>query len=149
MVDEKLEILDHIERSVPPWQRDRFTECGRFVRDVVSIKTADEIRAKVAKVGKQRAAFSTCMTCAERWRSHDGWEANPIAVVHRSTERGQWSSYFVRGEKDARSERVREELRAVALLVERHREEYDKALEDMKGTSSLAQARQAKRGRAR
>ena len=51
--------VDHIVRPLLPWRGvdDSVTECGRPVRDVQNIATADEIRARVQRVGQARAAF--------------------------------------------------------------------------------------------
>jgi hypothetical protein len=148
--DEKAKVLDHIKRASPPWARDHFTECGRNVNDVKAFLTVDEAVAKFKKLGRQRASFSTCMTCVDRANAHGGyvWEKYPIGVVQRYCERSRFYRGLSNYPEDPRTkegERLDQELRAIAMLVERHRDEFDQALEDMGATSSFAEAQRAKR----
>lgn len=136
--------LDHILRAHPPWQRDKLTECGRLVVDVKSIVSRDEIVAKVKRQGKQRAAFSTCMTCATRYFPGETWEQAPAAVLSRYVERSRYS--FSRDE-DGRGGRIQAELRALALLYRNHQEEFEQALIDLGEVSQMDAARAKRRER--
>lgn len=132
--------LQHIERPRLPWQTERLTECGRNPEDFREGLVIDrmEVKALLAKHGKQRVSFMLCMTCLGRSNySHDTWEDNPSSVMRRHCERAGW------GNDPAQPINV--ELRALALLVEAHREEFDQAVRDLQGAVPLAQRRQAKR----
>jgi hypothetical protein len=144
---DQLEVLDHIERSSPPWQRDRLTECGRLITDVKSVVSRAAIKAKVEKLGKQRSAFSTCMTCLERSHPFQTWEQSPGSVVSRYVERSRYVTYG-RQDDDTRGQRIAMELYALGHLVENHREEFEQTIEDISQTTSLADER-LKRARKR
>lgn len=138
------EPLKHIERPALPWQTERLTECGRnpddFREGLVLERT--EVKRLLAEHGKQRVAFLLCMTCLNRSNySHDSWEDNPASVMRRHCERTGWGSDPTLP--------INVELRALALLVEAHREEFDQAIRDLQGAVPLAAARQKKRRAAR
>lgn len=141
--DRKADVLDHIKRASPPWQRDHYTICGRPVADVASVVSFEAIQAKITRDGKRRAAFSTCMTCAERaHRGGETWERAPAVVVHTYVEKAGWAGmYGPLRDEDGRAARIINELRALALVFDRHRDEFDAALVDLEGTSSLDERR--------
>jgi hypothetical protein len=149
MPDDKMEVLDHIARESPPWARDHFTECGRNVKDVKSFISRQECVTKIARIGKQRAAFSTCMVCAQRSHPAETWDDWPIGIVARYCTRNHYYGYGNRRKNDSDGARIENELRSLALLVDAHQDEYDAALEAIEGMSSLADARAAKAKEAR
>jgi len=128
--------MEHIRRPVLPWQTDRhLTECGRDTDGRVVI-TREECAAKIKRQGKQRAAMTTCMTCAEtsdRWAT---WDVDPVQAVRRQV--GGW------GDTDPA---LRDEFIVIAALIEAHREEYDDMLAGLRGTLRLDEARLARRKR--
>lgn len=141
--------LDHLQRVMPPWWTGpALTECGRVVADVVNVVDRDALKAKFAKQGKQRASFSTCMTCANLYQRPGSWERYPIDVLHRALE---GSRYRVRG-RDANGESaadlMRRELLALGMLVEEHREEFERLIEALGQTEDLDAARRRARMRA-
>jgi hypothetical protein len=133
--------LDHVLRPQPPWRRSQHvTECGKPAegRRVIS---RDEFLAKVRRQGQQRSAMSTCMTCWRTARDNPSWDENPVASLLRETRRFEWAA---RG-RFARADQFRDELLAIAELVERHRDEFDAILASLGDTVRLADARQRRR----
>lgn len=134
--------LLHITRPLLPWQSERLTECGRDADDFREGIVIDrvEVKALLAKHGKQRVSFLCCMTCLGRSNySFDTWEDNPASVMRRYCERsgGGWS-----GDPNAA---INVELRALALLVAAHRDEFDQAVRDLQGAATLDAKRREKR----
>lgn len=131
--------IEHIYRSLPPWRAnvEAKTECGKRAIDVAAVITFDALLAKVKAQGQQRAAMSTCMTCWGRCdvRSPRSWEVCPSVIVGRDADSYHgWGSPH----QDTLLDR---ELRAVAALVEAHRDEFDAYLSGLDSTVSLADAR--------
>lgn len=126
MVDEELDPfggpLRHLQRMAPPWSSQRRTVCGRA-----------------------RIEFLMCQTClslhGHRMETPSRWDEEPAEVVADWAGRGTWR-------RTADADRIRDELRALALLVAAHREEFD-ALVEAAGTDELRERRQERRGRRR
>lgn len=127
---------DHIRRLDLPWRELNLTECGRPVSDVAASISRDEIVARVKKDGIQRAAYSTCMTCLETVQRWPSWDQNPAQFLAREI-----------GHYGRPNEQIVRELRAIALLVEAHRDEFDGLVEGLQNTVDLAARRKAKRTR--
>lgn len=132
--DRPAEVLDHITRPGLPWRAERLTECGRPADGVQTI-TADELRARVARLGKQRTAFTVCMTCAGRVGYSKPWAVAPELVLEREIQRRKPEEVL----------RLRRELAAVTALVEAHREEFDAMVDGLADTPSLTAYRRTKR----
>jgi hypothetical protein len=135
--------VDHIARPALPWRDETRTECGKDASKVASVITRDAALAKVKKQGKQRAALSTCMTCwstAESWR---GWDESPSEVLARETKGLRWFNEGPTGQ----AAKLDAELRAIAALVEAHREEFDGFLTGLGQTVDLVKAREEQRRR--
>ena len=134
--------IDHIERPVLPWRpEDRRTECGHPVSQFAPerILTRDEVVRKIKDQGKQRAAMSTCMTCASTSDRHEPWEKNPASVVERWIGHSAWRY-------DHESVRLlNREFRAIEALVAAHRDEFDSFVEGLAESTDLAERRAAKR----
>ena len=129
------QIYDHVRRPELPWRVNPLTECGRRLDDVRTSISRDELAARLRRDGQQRTAFSVCMTClstAGRWPS---WDADPVEAMAREFHGFR------------RHERLADELRAIAAIVEAHREEFDGYLQGLRETVSLDAARRAKRRR--
>ena len=114
--------VDHIERPRLPWRSSAaVTECGL---DASKVKTLSrgEFFQRLKDYGQQRAAMITCMTCsntAGRWGT---WDNDPRAAMQREIEwegTGRWSRHSERGE------RLKDELLAIAALIDAHREEFE------------------------
>lgn len=140
-------VLDHIERVPLPWRNGwRTTECGKRAEDVASVIDHDAAKRKFTAQGQQRAAMSTCMTCANTANRHwFTWEASPADVLDRWLLSNRWGQNSSKPE----SVQINRELHAIAILIEAHRDEFDELVDGMGQAVSLADRRRtAKRGRA-
>lgn len=127
--------LEHVARPLIPWStRPGRTECGRQVNDVAAVVDLARFVAKLNRQGKTRAAMTTCMTCWTRlqYGAHS-WDKSPVEVLDRDLGRYD--------ERDV----ITVELRALAALVEAHRDEYDDLIGGLQDTTDLAQRRRDKR----
>jgi hypothetical protein len=139
--------LDHLLRAMPPWWTGTaVTECGRPAADVKSVVERSAMKAKFDRLGKQRAAFSTCMTCAGLYSRAQSWEARPADVLARAIEGMRWREVGDQG--DSAAQRMRRELLALGVLVEEHREEFEGLVAALEQTGDLDQARRRSRMRA-
>lgn len=131
------EQLDHVVRSAPPWREaSAQTECGRPVTDVASALSRDAMIVKVRQQGKQRAAMSSCMTCWSAATRHKTWDEDPVDAIRRETQYG------------ARTEALfREELRAIAVLVAAHADEFAELLAGLRTTVNLDEVRRRRAAR--
>jgi hypothetical protein len=123
------EPVDHIIRPLLPWRTGEgaITECGYDASKVKALTREDYI-ARFKELGQQRCAMLTCMTCSDtlrRWRS--AWEDDPRAVIGREVEWEHGGSYW-RARTD-RGHRLKDELRAIAALIDAHRDEFDGLVE--------------------
>ena len=123
--------LEHVKRGHPPWRAaPGLTECGRDA-SAYPVLDRDEFLAKIAEQGEQRAAMSTCMSCWHTVRQHSTWAISPQAVMSRECKQ----LFGMR--PDAL---VDSELRAIALLIEAHRSEFDELLTCLSETIPLTDA---------
>jgi hypothetical protein len=125
-------ILDHVIRFDVPWRRESKTECGRDTTDVRQIITRDELIAKWKREGQMRAAYTTCMTCLDRSKVARSWDEDPAGIITR-----EFGNSFYGTDKGA----TRRELRAIAMVVMAHRDEFEQALAGLAGTPSLDEKR--------
>lgn len=152
--------IDHIARSMLPWrdETDALTECGRPVQEV-SVAPVDELRARVKRVGQARAMFTVCLTCVER-HDHRGrgetWNTNPVAVIGREVERVRSVyPYALRDEtatetrRRAERDRFAAELKAIAALINAHRDEFDGFITGLAATNDLTERRNKRTHQAR
>jgi hypothetical protein len=136
--------LDHLARPPLPWRLcATLTECGKTLTelDPARVITADTLARRIRDLGKQRAAYTTCMTCAdtaERWRSID---PEPLVVFLREAEAVQYRTR----RNVARREALTAEVEAITALIAAHREEFDGYLADRSATVSLDTVRRARR----
>ena len=79
---------EHIERLKPPWRTTRLTECGRDIAEFAIVLSREEAVSKIKKEGVQRAAYSLCMTCLNKFQYNhkDQWEDDPAAVISRDAQ---------------------------------------------------------------
>lgn len=142
--------LDHLRRVMPPWWTGpELTECGRLATDVQSIVDRTALKAKFDRQGKQRAAFSTCMTCANLYQRPGSWERHPIDVLHRALEGSRYRLRGAGGEGEVTvAERMRRELLALGMLAAEHQEEFEGLVEAIGQTEDLDAARRRSRMRA-
>lgn len=123
--------VDHVLRPKLPWRpaNGGITECGYDASAVKSL-TREDFFVRLKEFGQQRTALLTCMTCsdtARRWRT---WEQDPREAMEREII---WERGGVYRARDDRGERLRDELFAIAALVEAHREEFDAFLAERIG----------------
>jgi len=121
------EPVDHVIRPSLPWRRDiGITECGYDASKVKAI-TRQEFFQRVKDLGQQRCAMLTCMTCSDTTRRYGAWEDDPRTAIGREVtwERGE---HWGRGRND-RGTALKDELIAIAALVEAHREEFENILQ--------------------
>lgn len=113
------EVLQHILRTPLPWRDAARTACGLVVDELAAgrVLTLDEGRAKIARLGKQRASMFLCMTCCNRAPNWPEWDRDPVERMARECERG-W------GNPEHRVV-VERDLRAIAALIVAHRGEFD------------------------
>jgi hypothetical protein len=113
------EPVDHIQRPQLPWRTDAgITECGY---DAAKVKTLTRVDffARLKDMGQQRTAMLTCMTCSDTARRWGTWEDDPRRALDREI---QWETAWRRSD---RGELLRDELLAIATLIEAHRDEFD------------------------
>lgn len=117
------EPVDHIARPRLPWRSSDadITECGYDASKVKTISRT-EFSDRLKNLGQQRTAMLMCMTCSDTARRWGTWETDPCQALDReiSWERGE--RYRARTD---RGFRLRDELAAIAALIEAHREEFD------------------------
>jgi hypothetical protein len=117
------EPVDHIIRPQLPWRPEGgITECGYDASKVKALTRA-EFFARLKEYGQQRTAMLTCMTCSETARRWGTWDDDPRRALEREI---QWEAGWHRGD---RGERLRDELVAIAELIEAHREEFAAIIE--------------------
>lgn len=120
------EPVDHILRPQLPWRSNGgITECGLNAQAVKALSRADFF-ARLKDYGQQRTAMVTCMTCSDTAKRWGTWADDPRLALDREIEWERGSSYW-HARKD-RGELLRDELLAVAALIETHREEFDQHL---------------------
>lgn len=132
------ERVEHVERPLLPWRtQSPRTECGLPVADH-PVMSRSKFEVTLKQLGKQRMAMVTCMTCfraAERWPT---WEQDPPRALSRECE---WGPTFRAKEGTP----IENELRALAELVERHRDEFDALLDSFRGAIRLDEHRRRNR----
>lgn len=130
--------VDHVRRPALPWREATYTECGRPLPDVSSWITREDVLERVAQWGKQRTSLHTCMTCwetASRWPVFDD---DPVMSMYREVYQGL-----------GRHPDLAVELRALAALAIKYRQEFDEFVVGHGRAVSLADARRARARRAR
>jgi len=122
------EPVDHILRPHLPWRHGgNVTECGYNAAKVKTL-TRDEFFQREKDLGKQRTAMLTCMTCSETARRWGTWDDDPRLAIHRELEWERGSMYG-RGRED-RGQRTKDELIAIAALIEAHPEEFEATIRE-------------------
>jgi hypothetical protein len=164
---EQLGPVDHLARHPLPWRAPHLTECGKPLDEIgpERIITRDAVRSRVNAVGKRRAAFSLCLTCLDTADRHPDnlidalhREAGYVSREHQYASGGAWLSAArleamkvserARYERDkARTELFLAEIEAVQALVAAHRAEFDRYIQGVGETESLADRRAARRAR--
>ena len=121
------EPVDHILRPQLPWRTDGgITECGNTA-DIVSTLTRATYFKRLKDMGQQRTAILTCMTCSQTASRWSTWEDDPRQAIQREVEwegSGRWKH------KD-HGDRLRDELVAIAALIEGNQDQFDALISDI------------------
>ena len=134
------EPVDHIERPSLPWRTGPvLTECGLPAAQV-RLVTRTTFLLRVREWGQRRVALTHCMTCEQTARRWLDWSGDPRQAVEREI---QWEGCG-RYTNDPRGTLMRDELRAIALLIERYRVEFGDLVHAQQGTVDLASVRRRK-----
>jgi hypothetical protein len=123
------EPVDHILRPCLPWRQfgeGAITECGYDASKVKTL-TRDEFFQRQKDLGQQRTAMLTCMTCSDTARRWGRWDDDPRLALQREIEWERGGYYYSRG-RDDRGQRLKDELVAIASLIEAHRDEFDASI---------------------
>lgn len=112
------EPVDHIVRPQLPWRTDAgITECGMNALKVPTL-TREQFLQRLKDMGQQRTAMLTCMTCSDTARRWGTWDDDPRKALEREIH---WETSWRR---DERGTRLRDELLAIAALIEAHPAEF-------------------------
>lgn len=116
------EPVDHILRPRLPWRGDEsaITECGYDASKVKTL-TREEFFQRRKELGERRTAMLTCMTCSDTTRRWKTWEDDPRQALEREITWEWGGGYHAR---EDRGVRLRDELFAIASLIEAHRDEF-------------------------
>jgi hypothetical protein len=118
------EPVDHILRPQLPWRAGdaAITECGINAANVSTL-TRESFFARLKDYGRSRTAMLTCMTCSDTAARHGTWDDDPRNAIDREIlwEGARWLGHA----NENRGVRLKNELLAIASLVEKYREEFD------------------------
>lgn len=112
--------VDHILRPRLPWRSEddtALTECGYEASQVKTL-TRPEFTARLKDMGEQRCALFTCMTCSQTAQRWSTWDEDPRKALDREIA---WECAWARS---ARGQRLKDELLAIAALIEAHPDEF-------------------------
>lgn len=113
------EPVDHVLRPQLPWRSGPgITECGYDATKVRTLTRA-QFFDRLKEMGQQRTAILTCMTCSDTARRHGAWEDDPRGALQREIN---WETGWRRKDN---GDALRDELLAIAALIENHRAEFD------------------------
>lgn len=137
------EPLTHIARTPLPWRDATKTVCGHPVSqyaDGLVLNLADA-QAMLRRLGKQRMALVTCMTCAHNIGHWAEWDRDPVGRMERECSGGGYRR---------QEPMIEGELRAIAELIRLHRDEFDELVTafttgDVPTMQSLRQRRSTRR----
>jgi hypothetical protein len=117
------EPVDHILRPRLPWRANAaaITECGYDGSKVKTI-TREQFHQRLKDYGRQRTAMLTCMTCGETAERHKTWDDDPRRAIEREVI---WECAGSQWGNEDRGTQLKDELIAIAALIEAHRSEFD------------------------
>jgi hypothetical protein len=119
------EPVDHILRPSLPWRSEPgLTECGYDASKVRAL-TREQFFRRLKDMGQQRCAILTCMTCSDTARRWGTWQDDPRRAMEREIS-WEWGGGY-RARTD-RGDRLKQELIAIAALIEAHREEFESTI---------------------
>jgi hypothetical protein len=120
------EPVDHIMRPRLPWRSvgDAITECGYDATQVRTL-TREEYNARYKEFGRTRMAMLTCMTCMDTNARYAHWADDPRQAMSREID---WEVRWGHEIRD-REQRLKDELLAIAGLIEAHQGEFDQLID--------------------
>jgi hypothetical protein len=127
--------IDHVLRPSLPWRNPApgLTECGREPGRL-HVLTREEFVEKYRRLGQQRSALTTCMTCWHTVRRWPTWDADPVMALTRELQSA--------GEQ---RDQIRRELLALAVLAATYSQTFTELLAGLRSVEDLAARRQARR----
>ena len=120
--------VSHVQRPQLPWETTRKTYCGKDPEQFKSVISLDAAQHRFKEVGRKRATYELCVTCVETANRASSFDLSPCQAVAHVYANRWWRA------GDHPTETA--ELRAVALLIEAHREEFDEAIAALLDTSA-------------
>lgn len=114
------DVVRHLARPALPWRASPLTRCGRLISELGEGQIVSLAQAK--KLVKQRQADLVCITCLQHVNDWPEWGTNPGGLLHQYTRTGAWGP--------ARDGWLTDDLRAIAALIEAHRDEFDALVAD-------------------
>lgn len=136
--------LAHVLRSVPPWRLNPvpIAYCGLINPDYAWDYST--LRTKHDELGAQRLSLFCCMTClttvsnrVRARRAEPTFEHDPVEVLHREALDLQ--------RRTTHSTPLPDELRALALLVAAHPEEFAQTMASLSTVTPLRPVRSTPR----
>lgn len=120
------EPVDHVLRPSLPWREseDSITECGFNAANVKTL-SRPELFARRKELGLQRTSMTTCMTCMNTAERHGTWSEDPRPALLREIIWEYGDGFRARSD---RGDRLKNELLAIAQIIESHRDEFDAAV---------------------
>lgn len=123
--------VDHILRPRLPWRSDEgaMTECG-YDASKVSAISRDDYEHRLKDYGQQRTAMVTCMTCSNTAGRWGDWQRDPRQALGREIEWERGGGHRARTD---RGQRLKDELEAIAALIDAHRDEFEGIVREAQG----------------
>ncbi len=114
----------HVRRTMPPWRRGSppIAECGMRVEETEKMLAREEYYELPVDASRRG---QVCATCASTISRHETWEKHPVGHLIREA-----GAQFVALGRDC--DQLTDEVRALAMLVERHPEEFDEVLRPLR-----------------
>lgn len=129
------EPIEHIERPYLPWRvkEESLTECGILAVKVRTL-TRSDFHRRLKEWGERRTAITTCMTCTDAAKRWTDWQTDPRQAIEREI---LWEGIGSRwGNKD-HGVRLRNELKAIEILIKKHLNEFTELRDSVAGTINL------------
>lgn len=125
-------IKPHVRRPGLPWREPDRTECGRPLWTTKGEKLIDRTQALdlIRDSGLETARHELCWPCVDSAARTPEWGADPVRALLRELTGSGGPDPELAGD-----------LRALAELVNRHREEFDSLREGLDSVVDLASRR--------
>lgn len=133
--------LTHVRRPALPWRESRVTECGDRGRAFPAELVIDraELVARVQAQGIRAVRDVTCRVCLANTQRllSSTWADDPVRLLAR-----ELAAYALYPDRDPT---LILELRAIATMVDRHRDEFDALVAALAEVPQLGAGRQRRR----